>query len=1041
MSARSILQSCVWMLACAVAIFMAAPAMAQRGAARVVDENTTITLNLNNVPIEHLVKFLSDTTGKPVIKQKDINNQVSVFSPSPVTRREALELIYDALQLEGIYVIEEEEKLQIVNQAAIKTLELQSIDDATEMETMPDSLRLARKIYHLKNITPADLRAHLEKIIPESAMTIESRTNTLILTDQMTKLKRYDRIIKALDTIATTDRVIEVFQLKNTDAIQLSILIGNILTNTSLYESTDAKSRGVQQGLSNLQALAQQTRTRGATATSVPIMIGDVTMVPDPRTNSIIVSCPAKQMQEIRKLIQDFDKEQELDVQIRLLPVKYIDARTLSATVLELFKDTNAGASKDVVRVVPTDIGNSLMVYSTQANFDIIKELVQQLDNEDASKQETRTFKVVNIEVKELSDQLTQLYASSSYGRQAPYSPSSARGGLTKFLPSPRANTLLVMAYPREFQFIEELIAALDVPPRQGAFEPRMYQVKNTDANELLKTLQSIFSGTPRSMTEYYWRSSIGDLNSLEALYGKVRFVVDSPTNTIIVIASNSRSYEIIDEMVKLLDRTDPQSSEVMIYELKYASAQEVADQLNNLLSDGAVVQPTPPTIPTPAAGSTSSYSTYLQTIKNNRVPLYPWQSVYAAQRSSSTTGLDRPINRMIGNVRIVPDMRSNKVLVTAQPAYLQPLRRILETLDNREPQVHIATRMVEITRGADRRIGLRWTPDPKTIDPADLENAVMGLGRLGFLDAAGNKNAGGFDVSSESNPALDIGGLSRTVSQTTEAGTALLGADVNLAVLLQLLVKNTKTKIISEPALTVNNNETANIFAGAEFPFRINAQTSSLGTQTFGIEYRKVGINLEITPHINQEGEIDMRVVLENSKIRNGELVDGQLVKDMREFHTQLSVRTGQTMVIGGILLHDEGKTTRKLPIIEYIPLVNLLFLKRDSDHTTRELLVFITPEILSLPEHEQELLERSLDKIRTIDSLEKDKMDFDLMNFDRMAPRAADPALTAPEAPEQVPTEPAEPAKPLIIQGGDPQNPPPPPDPSVLPGADSAP
>ncbi|MBI3736103.1 hypothetical protein HY256_06285 [Candidatus Sumerlaeota bacterium] len=966
---------------------------AQATAAKNLDDKSTLTLNLNNVPIDQLVKFLSDATGKPVIKQKDIGGQISVFSPTPVTRREAMELIYDALQLENIYVIEEEDKIQIVTAATIKTLQLQSLDESADMEKVPDSLRLGRKIYHLKNINATDIKVHLDKIIPDSAITIDARTNTLILTDQVTKLKRYDRIIRSLDSMAVTDRVIEVFQLKYADAIQLGILIGNILTNTSLFESTDAKSRGVMRGLDQLQALATQTRSRGATATSVPIMIGDVTMVPDPRTNTLIVSCPAKQMEEIKKLILDFDQEQKLDVQIRLIPILHIDARIVSTQVVELFRDTNAGANKDVVRVVPTDQGNSLLVYSSKANFDLIKSLVEQLDTEDAMRQETRSYVVENMEVKELSDQLMQLYTASSFGRPAPYS-TAGRGGITKFIPAPKSNTLLVLAYPREFDFIEELIKALDIPARAGAFEPRSYPIKNTDANELMKTLQAIFSGTPRSMTEYYWRASTGDLTSLESMYGKVRFVVDSNTNTLVVIATNSRSYEIVEQMIKNLDRMDEGSSEVLVYELKYADAMEVADQLNNLLSDGAVTHPPPPPIPTPVAGSTSSYQTYLQAVKNNRDLTYPWQSAQATQRTGSA--YERPINKMIGNVRVVPDTRANKVLVTAQPAYLQPLKRILETLDNEEPQVHIATRMIEMTRGSERRIGIRWTPDPKTIDPAELENAMLGLGRLGFLDAFGGDETGPATVATKTIPATDIGGIEKSITRTTGAGSAVLEANTNLALLLQLLIKNSKSTIISEPKLTVHNNETGNIFVGSEFPFRINAQTSSLGTQTFGIEYRKVGINLDMTPHINQRREIDLRVTLENSKIREGETVDGQIIKDEREFHTELALDNGQTMVIGGILLQDESRTRREVPILGKIPILKWAFGKTDGTLSTRELFVFITPEVLDQPEQAERLVEKSVEKLRMLDELKQGRTE--LKPDDYLRARDPDQPLPPP-------------------------------------------
>jgi general secretion pathway protein D len=449
---------------------------------------------------------------------------------------------------------------------------------------------------------------------------------------------------------------------------------------------------------------------------------------------------------------------------------------------------------------------------------------------------------------------------------------------------------------------------------------------------------------------------------------------VDPPTNSIIAIAANPTSLDIVADMIEKLDKLDPEASDILVYELKYADAVEVADQINNLLSDGAVTRPSQSQAPNQTAQSgattTGSTNTYAYTNRRDREIIYPWQSTQAVQQRSL---LERPINRMIGNVRIVPDTRSNQILVTAQPAYLGPLKRILESLDQPEPQVHIATRMVEITRGNDRRIGIRWTPDPKSIDPAELENAFLGLGRLGFLDARGSNVIPPTTVTSETSAASDFGGLKRTVTTNLPGGNAIFGADMNLALLIQLLMKNTDGRILSEPSLTVNNNELGNIFVGSEFPFRVNSQITDQGGSTVGIEYRKVGINLDIVPHINTEGEVDMRIALENSKIREGETVDGQIIKDQRMFNTQVAVASGETMVIGGILLEDESRIERGLPILGSIPLLKYIFGKSDKTKTVRELLVFITPEIINAPEDSRRLLNRSLDLMDRMDGLKR--------------------------------------------------------------------
>ncbi|GEM_PF-5271315 len=946
------------------------------------DEATTITLNLNNVQIQQLVRFLSETTGKPVITQRNLDVQINLASPTPVTKRRALELIYDALQMEGIYVVELDDQLQIVRGDAIKGLRVRSIEDEEDLQALPDSLSIGQRIYKLKNVNAADLRNHLQRIVPESAMTLDPKTNTLILTDQIIRLKQFDRLIQALDSGDIADRVIEIFKLQHADALELANLIGNILMETSpeaASPQSGAMSFAAMRDLQRLTASRSSGRERGV---STPILVGSVTLVPDPRMNWLIASTPRNQLAEIARLVAEFDQPEDLDVRVRPMPVRHVEVSTVANVVSQLFRETAGAAAKDVIRAVPADDGNSLFVLSSKLNYDRIAELVRQMDTEDAEKREARTFTIRHLEAQDLAQQLTDLFnATAGRGTGSMYSYTYVYGGSYSadtgvrptFVPSPRTNTLLVLARPRDFPFIEKMIQELDSAVDTEAFQPRIYRIRHTDANEMVKVLETIFQGQTsgtRTTQDVFWRPVGGTTQrqSLEAMFGQLRFVVDNVTNTIVVLASNPRNYEVIDSLIAELDKVDPESTEVLVYALNHADAVDIADYLNNLFSDAAVQR----------GGQAGRGDQQNQTQEQGqdqatqvaaavvREIVYPWQSGQTGARRTQEE--ERPINTMIGNVRVVPDTRSNKIMVAAPPIYFPALRTVIQQLDQPEPQVLISTRIVEIQRGQDRRIGLRWTPNPNAVDPAELENAVLGLARLGFLDAGGGSATGSSRVVSESTPATDIGGLARTVTQDVEGGNALLGVDVNLGLLLQLLTKNTESRIISEPRITVNNNQMGRIFIGSEFPFRTDSQTTDRGSVTFGIEYREVGINLDVTPHINPEGQVVLTTRLENSKIRDGEFIDGQVIKDKREFTTELVVDSGQTMVIGGILLEDDSSIRRGVPLLSDIPIVKWLFTKSDRARSVRELLVFITPEILGGRQAEDALLKRARERLESL-------------------------------------------------------------------------
>lgn len=970
------------------------------------DLNTTMTLALNNVNLEQLMKFLGEATGKSVIKNKTLQTQVNVSSPVPVTKREALRLIYEALKMDNIAVVESDDMIQIVPTDAIKNMPFKQIEDTDNLKDMPDSTVVAQRIYHLKHVTAENIRTHLEKFVPESSMTIDAKNNTVVITDQITRLKRYDSIIKSLDTPDIRDRVIEIFKLKNADAIELSLLLGNVLLDTNTGKPTDPRQTAAMRTdyTSSSSSRRYSSRDRGS---SVPITVGEVTIVPDPRMNWLIVSCPKLKLSEIAKLIDEFDKPEDQDVKTRMIKITHTEAETVATVVTNLYRQTEGGAAKDVIRAVPAEEGNTLVVMSSAANFAVIEELVKRLDTESAEKRETRTYQIKHVEVQDLADQLQNLYdmRSGSATRSQTYyyggGPQQSTSTKPTFVASPRTTSLMVLARPRDFDFIEQMIKELDVAMDSTNFEPRIYHIHHTDAGELVKVLETLFgSGTSnsnRSQGDYFWRqTSASDKDAIQATFGLIRFVVDSTTNTIVALSSNRKNYDILDAMIMKLDTLDPESTEMLVYDLKYADAFDVADQINNLFSDGPVQRPGTQQAPqnqnqtptsTTGATATTAQTNTVSNSTNTRQIIYPWQSTQR-QTNSATQTPERPINTMIGNIRVVPDTRSNKILVAAPAIYFPTIKGLIENLDSHQPQVYIATRIVELTRGNERRVGLRWTPDPASIDPAELDNAILGLGQLGILQGFGKTGPSsttstdtttGHSVTSTSpsgiqvNNGSSINGITQNISKLTGSANSVLGANVNAALLVQLLVKNDLAEVISEPKITVNNNQLGNIFVGNELPFRTNTQVTDVGSTNFGTEYREVGIKLNVTPHINLEGEVVLTADLENSALVAGELIDGQVVTNKTTFHTEVAVASKETMVIGGILVESKNAIKRGVPYLSKIPVLGALFRKSDDVKSTRELVVFITPEVLNAKEEHQEILYRAKKELEEIRSEDK--------------------------------------------------------------------
>ncbi len=942
------------------------------GGVKANDLDTTIPLNLNNMQIDQLVKFLMDTTGKPIIKQKDVQAQITVMSPTPVTKGQALELIYRALQMQGIFVIDTGPNLQIVTAEQVKNMPLLSIPADQDIQSLPDSPQLAQRIYRLRNISAENLQKHLEKLVSKEAMTVDNASNTLILTDQIERLKRYDQVVRSLDMVNQADRVTEIIQLVHADAMELAELIGQVL-----IEGSSPGGRGGQGSHQGGMPPHMQQGGGGRSPSARPVAVtaGEVTIVPDPRMNWLIISAPSWRQEEIRALVTRFDILREVDVQSRMLPVQFMEVNSLAQVVQQLFVDQSRNrAERDQVRVVPSDDGASLVVMSSSANFRLIQDLARQLDIEDASKRETRTYAINNLEAKDLAEQLVSLYDSESNSRNRnPFYGGWGYGQNSRevkpsFVSSPRNNSLMVMARPRDFEFIEKMIKELDVPIDPTQYEPRIYQIKNTDANEVLKVLKAIFDQEGGRRSQSFWEmiygsSSRNDVDSLQAQFGKIRFVVDNVTNTIVALCSNKANYDIIDSVIARLDRLDEESTQLMIYDLKYADALEIANHLNNLFSDGPVGRQGEGggsggggSQNQPREGSNTSASEMKEYFADSRREVvYPWQSAGRERQRQQET--ERPINTMIGSVRVVPDIATNKIMIAAPPIYFGSIKMVLEQMDRPQPQVHISTRIIEIVRTRDERRGIRWTPDRTLIDQAELDGAILALGQLGYVDAYGSGNP--FDVE---NPTAGW-------STTTRSGNTILGGSINMNLLIQLLVKNTQSRVIFEPKLTVNNNQIGHFRVVSAFPFIQDSQTTDRGGITIGYDYREVGIIVYLRPHINPDGHIVLKAAVENSKVREGEVFNGQLIRDIQRLETEAAVRSGETIVVGGIIVEDQSLIRRGIPVLHRIPVVNWLLGKKDDSNFQRELVFFLTPEVVNPEDGQRLLLERQRDRLEQMD------------------------------------------------------------------------
>jgi general secretion pathway protein D len=180
---------------------------------------------------------------------------------------------------------------------------------------------------------------------------------------------------------------------------------------------------------------------------------------------------------------------------------------------------------------------------------------------------------------------------------------------------------------------------------------------------------------------------------------------------------------------------------------------------------------------------------------------------------------------------------------------------------------------------------------------------------------------------------------------------------------LVQFLHETTAATVLAEPQLNIRDNETGKLFVGQEVPVPENTQVSSVGSQNTSITYKDVGVVLEVTPHINSSGDVELRIHAESSTVLAGQTVLGGDIFDTANFRTDLTAKNGQTLIVGGIIQKQISDTLRKTPILGSIPVLKWAFNKKDKTTHEVELLVFLRPRVIETPKDAAEIL-REMDE-----------------------------------------------------------------------------
>ena len=458
--------------------------------------------------------------------------------------------------------------------------------------------------------------------------------------------------------------------------------------------------------------------------------------------------------------------------------------------------------------------------------------------------------------------------------------------------------------------------------------------------------------------------ATLGESNPF---FGALRIMPIERINSILVVTPRAA---YLDEARRWIDRLDKPSDggaepQLFIYPVQNGNARHLAGVLGGLFggSTGGTAATANNGI-APGLGSTTGNSfgqagggntfgnTSMGGLGNSRTGLASALTSGGAGsgglNSLNRTNTPAATNQaaataMLGTIRVVADDLNNSILVWGTRSEFNKIEATLKRLDLPLTQVLIDASIIEVTLDDSLQYGLQWTFS------GDARNGYSGRGALG-------------------------GALS--TAATSGFSYALSNGSGTLKATLSALASKSLLKMISNPSLMVLDNHTATIAVGDQVPVSTSTITSETTTVTSStIQYKDTGVNLSVTPSVNAGNIVAMQI--DQTVTDAGETVkdaNNQLKFLQRQISSKVAVRSGESIVLGGLIKDNKSSSKEGVPLLKDIPLVGGLFAQNKSSGGRTELLVIITPRVVRSDVDIREVSEDLRERLKGLRAIEVD-------------------------------------------------------------------
>ncbi len=528
-----------------------------------------------------------------------------------------------------------------------------------------------------------------------------------------------------------------------------------------------------------------------------------------------------------------------------------------------------------------------------------------------------------------------------------------------------RINSVLVTDTSANIARILEAIALVDQPLEK--IEPRIYQLNHAKAEDIAGKLKELVEAatTPASKQQQQTVAAARTIpgvirapqtgtvpsqltdsgaDETQMIQGEVKFVSDDRTN-ILIVFSKAANFDFFDNIIKVLDV--PVDPEVVVetINLEYAEAEDISGVLNDFIG---AAQADEETKGTATDGAATGENRSVQDIIAQRA---------APKRQVSETAKNA-IGRLSADTKILSDERTNSLLLMGSKSDVEALKSIIATLDVMLQQVMIEAVILNIGLGDSIQTGVQWVYENQEAIITDYVYEKELKETTTYID--------GVPVTSyeivENPVALNSEDLGRVGFDAADLAENMVSSALsyygsfprlNLKAIISAAKSDSDARILSTPVVLTTDNTEAKITVADERPV-ITSSSASSTYSTSSYQYKTIGVELTVTPHINPQNFVLMEIVQSADDVGGNVSVDGNEVPiiQKREISATVGVKDRETIILGGLVRKSKSESATKIPLLGDIPLIGWLFSSHSNEDARNELVVLLTPYVLNTPE-----------------------------------------------------------------------------------------